>query len=49
MPRRSDGEKIDELERIVATLIERVDNVREDADTVPDLSARVAVLEEKVA
>jgi hypothetical protein len=30
MTRKTDGEKIDELERIVSTLVERVDNVRRE-------------------
>jgi chromosome segregation ATPase len=30
MPRRTDGDKIDELEKVVATLSERLDNLRAD-------------------
>jgi hypothetical protein len=32
MARKSDGEKIDELEKLAATLVERVDNVRKELD-----------------
>ena len=30
MPRKTDGDKIDELEKVVATLSERLENVRGD-------------------
>jgi chromosome segregation ATPase len=33
MPRKTDGEKIDEMEKVVAMLIERIDNVREGGQT----------------
>jgi len=32
MPRKTDGDKIDELEKIVATLTERIDYVRKELD-----------------
>jgi predicted nucleic acid-binding Zn-ribbon protein len=32
MPRKTDGEKIDALETLVATLIERIDTIRKDLD-----------------
>src|SRR5437870_3283928 len=41
MVRKSDGEKIDELEKIVATLVERLDNVRPQVDAVKDLKTRL--------
>lgn len=34
MPRQTDGDKIDNLEKVYATLIERVDNVRDDLKRV---------------
>ena len=44
MARKSDGEKIDELEKLVAALQERLDNVREQMiDRV-----RVGVIEERL-
>ncbi|MCI0639832.1 MAG: hypothetical protein L0Y72_16360 [Gemmataceae bacterium] len=44
MARKTDGEKIDELEKLVAMIIERLDNVRgEMAHRVP-----LAVVEERV-
>src|SRR5438309_830993 len=44
MSRKSDGEKIDDLEKIVSTLVERVDNVR---DAMID-KERFAVIEERL-
>jgi spore coat protein CotH len=44
MPRKTDGEKIDELEKTVAALVERVDNVRE---AMID-KERLAVIEERL-
>ncbi len=44
MARKSDGEKIDDLEKIVSTLVERVDNVR---DAMID-KERFAVIEERL-
>jgi len=45
MTRKSDGEKIDELEKIVSTLVERVDNVRREMID----KERLAVIEIQVA
>ena len=44
MGRKTDGDKIDELEKLVATLIERVDNVRKEMID----KERLAVIEERV-
>ncbi len=44
MPRKADGEKIDELEKIISTLIERVDNVRQEKVD----KERFAVIEERL-
>ncbi len=44
MARKSDGEKIDELEKIVAALQERLNNVREEKSD----KATVAVIEERL-
>jgi hypothetical protein len=44
MARKTDGDKIDELEKLAARLVERIDNVRQEmAD-----KERLAVLEERV-
>ena len=34
MARKTDGEKIDELEKLAATLTERLDNVREEVKEI---------------
>ena len=44
MTRKSDGEKIDELEKIVSTLVERLDNVRREMID----RERLAVIEERL-
>jgi hypothetical protein len=44
MTRKTDGEKIDELEKIVATLDERLDNVRREMVD----RERLAVVEERL-
>jgi hypothetical protein len=36
MPRKTDGEKIDELEKLAATVVERVDGVRKELDGIGD-------------
>ncbi len=33
MPRKTDGEKIDEMEKVIATFTERLDNVRQELKT----------------
>jgi hypothetical protein len=48
MARKTDGEKIDELEKVVATLIERVDAVQRDIEGIAELKRDVAVLEERL-
>ncbi len=59
MGRKSDGEKIDELEKLVATLVERLDNVhnelqgiREDQDktveVLNNLKTNFAVIDERL-
>jgi hypothetical protein len=44
MARKSDGEKIDELQQIVSTLVERLDNVRREMID----RERVAPIEERL-
>ena len=44
MARKPDGDKIDELEKLVATLVERVDAVREEMID----RERMAVVEERL-
>ncbi len=44
MPRKTDGERIDELEKLVATLLERLDNVRREMID----RERLAVIEERL-
>ena len=49
MPRKTDGEKIDDLEKLVATLVERVDNVRNEMvkkETAASIEVRLGSLEE---
>lgn len=50
MARKSEGEKIDELEKLVATLTERLNELKEEVRDLdlPRLSQRVAVLENQV-
>jgi chromosome segregation ATPase len=33
MPRKTDGDKIDEMEKVIATFTERLDNVRQELKT----------------
>jgi hypothetical protein len=49
MPRKTDGEKVDELEKSVAILIERVDTVREQIKLLADLTTKTALLEQHVS
>jgi hypothetical protein len=44
MPRKTDGEKIDDLEKLVATLTERLDNIRREMID----RERLAVVEERL-
>ncbi len=48
MARKTDGEKIDELEKLVAALIERVDNLRKDVDAA-DAARRITLVEHQLA
>ena len=48
MPSKTNTDRIVELERIVATLTERTDNLKEMLDQVGDLRTRIALLEHQV-
>ncbi len=59
MPRQSDGQKIDDLEKLVATLTERLDQVRKEVERlrgdqdgtakgVHDLNTSWAVIDEQL-
>lgn len=48
MPRKSDGQKVDELMVNMAALTERLDNARRDLDRLFDLTIRVALLEQRL-
>jgi len=47
MARKTDGEKIDELVTVVATLTERLNAVREEIEALPGLITKVAVQEQQ--
>ncbi len=47
MARKTDGEKIDELMTVVATLTERLNSVHEETEDLPGLITRVALLEQQ--
>jgi hypothetical protein len=47
MARKTDGEKIDELVTVAATLAERLTAVREEIEDLPDLITKVALLEQQ--
>ncbi len=49
MARKTDGEKIDELEKLVAKLNERLDNAAKELSRLLDLPTRIALLEHRVA
>jgi len=49
MPRKTDGEKIDELEKSAAVLMERVDTMREQFKILSDLSVRIALVDQHVS
>src|SRR5437773_2647671 len=46
MPRKTDGEKIDDLEKLAATLVVRVDSVRNELD---DIGGGVSELRKSLA
>lgn len=48
MPRKSDGQKVDDLMVNMAALTERLDNARRDLDRLFDLTIRVALLEQRL-
>ena len=48
MPRKTDGDKIDDLTKDVATLSERVHIIRAQVEVVSELSVKVALLEHQV-
>ena len=48
MARKSDGEKIDELQQLVTTLKVSIDNIHSEIQTLAELRMKVAVLEERL-
>ena len=48
MPRKTDGEKVNDLEKLVATLVERVDNLRGEVESIAESATRIAVFEERL-
>ncbi len=48
MARKTDGEKIDELQQLVATLQARVDNIHSEVQAIAEFRIKIAVLEERL-
>ncbi len=49
MAGKTNTEKIDELYRLVYSLLERVDDIEEDIAVIPALVTRVAILEHQLS
>lgn len=48
MARKTQAEKIDELEKLVATLTERLDNIRAEVGDLAEMRTKLAVVEERL-